>query len=82
MLKFLPVRLLWHSFNWLTRFAIVALSSIAVLFAIIIIALRYWLLPDIEQYHDSITSSLSAAIGNPVTIGRISGDAARIAVSA
>lgn len=74
MLKFLPVRLLWHSFNWLTRFAIVALSTIAVLFAIIIIALRYWLLPDIEQYHDSITSSLSAAIGNPVTIGRISGD--------
>ena len=74
MLNSFPVRLLWHSFNWLTRYTIVALSVIAVLIAIIVMALRYWLLPDIEQYHDRITASLSAAIGNPVTIGKISGD--------
>lgn len=37
-------------------------------------ALRYWLLPNIEHYHDSITSSLSAAMGNPVTIGKIQGE--------
>jgi uncharacterized protein (TIGR02099 family) len=36
--------------------------------------LRYWLLPDIEQYHDRITASLAGAIGNPVTIGKIQGD--------
>ncbi len=74
MLKFLPVRLLWHSFNWLTRLVIGALSVVAILIAILVIALRYWLLPDIEQYHDRITASLSSAIGNPVTIGRIEGD--------
>lgn len=74
MLKFSPVRPLWHSFNWLTRFVIVGLSAIALLMAILVIVLRYWLLPDIEQYHDRITASLSAAIGNPVAIGRIRGD--------
>ncbi len=46
----------------------------AVLIAFSIMALRYWILPDIEQYHDRITSSLSAAIGNPVTIGKIQGE--------
>jgi uncharacterized protein (TIGR02099 family) len=74
MLNFSPVRPLWRSFNWLTRFVIIGLSAIALLIAILVIVLRYWLLPDIERYHDRITASLSAAIGNPVTIGRIQGD--------
>ncbi|TAN86710.1 MAG: TIGR02099 family protein [Gallionella sp.] len=74
MLKSLPVRLLWHSLNWLMRLAIVASAVVAVLIALAIIALRYWLLPDIERYHDVITASLSGAIGNPVTIGKIEGD--------
>jgi uncharacterized protein (TIGR02099 family) len=74
MLNAFLVRLFWHSLNWLTRFAIVVLAVAAVLIAFAIMALRYWLLPDIEQYHDRITSSLSVAIGNQVTIGRIQGD--------
>jgi uncharacterized protein YhdP len=74
MLNSLPVRLLWHSLNWLSRL-IVALSAVAaVLIAFSNMALRYWLLPDIEQYHDRITSSLSAAIGSPVTIDKIQGE--------
>jgi len=74
MLNSLPIRLLWHSFNWLTRLAIVASAVMAVLMAVAIIVLRYWLLPDIEQYHGKITASLASAIGNPVTIGKIEGD--------
>ena len=74
MLNSLPVRLLWHSFNWLTRIAIVAAVSTALLCAIIIIALRYWLLPNIEQFHNQITTSISAAMGNPVNIGKIKGN--------
>lgn len=74
MLNSLPIRLLWHSLNWLTRLAIVVSVFAAVLIAFSIMALRYWLLPDIEQYHDRITTSLSAAIGNPVTIGNIQGE--------
>ena len=74
MLNSLPIRLLWHSFNWLTRFAIVASAVMAVLMAVAIIVLRYWLLPDIEQYHNKITASLASAIGNPVIIGKIDGN--------
>ena len=74
MLKSLPIRLLWHSLNWLTRLAIVASAVMAVLTALAILMLRYWLLPNVGQYHDRIAASLAGAIGNPVTIGRIEGD--------
>ncbi|MCK9355011.1 MAG: TIGR02099 family protein [Gallionella sp.] len=74
MLNSLPVRLLWHSLNWLTRLAIVASAAIAVLMAIVIVVLRYWLMPDIGQHHERIVASLSTAIGSPVTIGKIAGD--------
>src|ERR1035437_2331835 len=74
MLNSLPVRLLWHSLNWLTRITIVTTAVTAVLCAITIIVLRYWLLPDIEQFHGKITSSLATAMGNPVSIGKIEGD--------
>ena len=74
MFNSFSVRLLGHSLNWLMRLAIVVSAVAAVLFALAIIVLRYWLLPDIEQYHDRITASLAGAIGNPVTIGKIQGD--------
>ena len=45
-----------------------------VLVAVAIVVLRYWLLPNIELYHNNITASLAGAIGNPVTIGKIEGD--------
>ncbi|MCG6932137.1 MAG: AsmA family protein [Gallionella sp.] len=60
--------------NWLSRLIVVASTVAAILVAFSIMALRYWLLPNIEQYHDSITYSLSAAIGSPVTIGKIQGE--------
>jgi uncharacterized protein YhdP len=74
MLNSLPVRIIWHSLNWLSRLVVVASAVSAVLIAFSIMALRYWLLPNIEQYHDSITYSLSATIGSPVTIGKIQGE--------
>lgn len=74
MLNSRPVRLLWHSLNWLTRITIVMTAATAMLCAVIIILLRYWLLPDIEQFHGRITSSLTEAMGNQVTIGKIRGD--------
>ncbi len=67
-------RLLRRSLIWLARFAIVTSAAFAVLIAIAIISLRYYLLPDIELYHDRITTSLSNAIGSTVTIGKIEGD--------
>ncbi len=74
MLNSLPVRLLWHSLNWLTRLAIVLSAVATVLVAGGIIAMRYWVMPDIGRHHDRIVASLSAAIGSPVSIGAIAGD--------
>ena len=74
MLNSLPVRLLWRSFNWLTRLAIVISSVVVVLIALAIIVMRYWILPDIGQYQDRITASVANAIGSPVTVGKIEGD--------
>lgn len=78
MLNSPPVRLIWRSLNWLTRLTIVASAVMAVLTALAILALRYVLLPNVEQYHDRITASLASSIGNPVTIGRIEGDWQRL----
>ena len=71
MLNSLPARIIWHSLSWLTRLAVIVSATMAVLSALAIILLRYWLLPDIGQYHDRITAALTDAIGNTVTIGKI-----------
>jgi uncharacterized protein (TIGR02099 family) len=74
MLNSLPIRIIRRSLSWLTRFAVIVSATLAVLAALAIILLRYWLLPDIERYHDMITASVTEAIGNTVTIGKIEGD--------
>jgi uncharacterized protein (TIGR02099 family) len=60
--------------SWLKRLVIVATTGLAVLLALAIVALRYYLLPDVEHYHDMITASMASAIGNTVSIGKIEGD--------
>jgi len=68
------LRLAWRGLNHLTRVALV--SAVLLLFAGAgaLLALRYWVLPDIEHYHNDITAVASQAIGRPVTIGRIEAD--------
>ncbi len=74
MLNSLPVRILWHSFNWLTRIAIVVAGGALLLLAASILLLRYWLLPNIEQYHTNITAQVAQILARPVTIEKISAD--------
>jgi uncharacterized protein (TIGR02099 family) len=74
MLKFFTFRLLWRSLSWLKRLVIVTTTVLAVLIALAIIALRYYLLPDVERFHDMITASMSSAVGNTVSVGKIEGD--------
>lgn len=69
-----PVRILWHSFSWLTRVFILATVVAAMLLAFSIMGLRYWLLPNIERYHEQITSALTNSLGRTVYIEKISGD--------
>ena len=54
-----------------TRLAVVIATSLAIFGIVVAIALRYWILPDIEHYHQQIVMSASRAIGQPVEIGRI-----------
>jgi len=46
----------------------------AVFFALaaIVLAVRFWLLPDIERYRAEIVAAVSAAVGQPVRIGGLS----------
>src|SRR5574341_1811522 len=39
--------------------------------AAMVLALRFWLLPDIERYREDIVAAVSQAIGLPVRVGRI-----------
>jgi uncharacterized protein (TIGR02099 family) len=43
-------------------------------FAVIFLALRYWVLPNVEQYRGEIVAAISQAIGLPVKIGALATD--------
>src|SRR6185295_10825354 len=40
-------------------------------FAALVLAVRFWVLPDIERYRDDIVAAMSRGIGLPVRVGRI-----------
>lgn len=56
----------------LSRLLIWALIVVAACFSLLLLLLRYWLLPDIEQYRENIASAISHASGQHITIGEIS----------
>lgn len=43
-------------------------------FAAVVLSLRYWILPNIEQYREYIAQAVSTAANQRVTIGKISGN--------
>ena len=66
--------LAWRSMGKLTRFALELVLLLAIAGALLLLTLRYRILPDIEHYHEQITAAASAAIGQPLTIGKIEAD--------
>ena len=58
----------------LTRLALEIFLIFAIAGALLLLTLRYRILPDIERYHDQITAAASAAIGQPLIVGRIAAD--------
>lgn len=58
----------------MTRFVLLCGKVLAVISIVVLLALRYWVLPNIEHYHANITSAVSSAIGRTVTISRIEAD--------
>ena len=74
---------LYHRLHWLwpilalpllrrtVRVALWGLLAAWLIFAALVLALRYFVLPNIGAYHTQIEQALSGAVGQPVTIGRI-----------
>jgi uncharacterized protein (TIGR02099 family) len=43
-------------------------------FAVLVLGLRYWILPNIDQYRDGIAHIITKAINQRITIGKVSGN--------
>src|SRR5258706_13504659 len=43
-------------------------------FAVVLLTLRYWLLPNVENYREDIVAAISRSVGLPVKIGALSTD--------
>src|SRR5689334_12590678 len=56
--------------RWITRLLVV----VAGCFALLLLSLRYWVLPDIERYRDNIAQAISQAAGQVITIGEITAE--------
>lgn len=59
------------SARWLHRFIISALILAGLSFAVIVLSLRYWLLPNIAEYRHIISATITRAAGQRVDIGSI-----------
>ncbi|MGQ0545303.1 MAG: YhdP family protein [Betaproteobacteria bacterium] len=56
--------------RWLRALEVLAWFAIFA-FAALVLALRYWVLPDIERYRPDIVAAISSAVGLPVKVGAI-----------
>ena len=61
-------KILWR---WSYRIAIAALFLAGLVFASTVVALRYWILPNIGQYREDLAASITRAAGQHVAIGAI-----------
>ncbi|MGE5027967.1 MAG: YhdP family protein [Betaproteobacteria bacterium] len=59
------------TWRWSYRIAVAALFLAGLAFASTVVALRYWVLPNIGQYREDIAASITRASGQRVTIGAI-----------
>lgn len=55
----------------LFRVAVYALLTSWLLFAVMVMALRYWVLPHVGEYREVIAASLSRSVGQNIAIGSI-----------
>jgi uncharacterized protein (TIGR02099 family) len=74
----MPLRFAFHLFKhgslWVYRLLTFAVLTAAFLFAVVVLTLRYWVLPHVDEYRERIVDGLSRAIHQRVQIGRIEGD--------
>ena len=74
----MPLRFALHVFKhgslWVYRVLTFALLTAAFVFASVVLLLRYWALPHIDEYRQQIVDGLARATHQRVQIGRIEGD--------
>jgi uncharacterized protein YhdP len=65
------LRQTWRRLQW----ALAALAAVVVVVAaVVLLGLRFWLLPDIGLYRGDIAAALTRSVGLPVTLDRVQGD--------
>lgn len=66
----------WLRISSLTLYRLVTWSILGAgfTFALVVIALRYWVLPNIDQHRERITEAITAAVGQRVAIGKVAGN--------
>jgi uncharacterized protein (TIGR02099 family) len=69
-MKALSIRVYVWAWRMLVTLALLG----ALLLAAVVLALRYWILPDIERYRADIAAAVSNASGQRVTIGSVAAD--------
>ncbi|HUF19191.1 MAG TPA: YhdP family protein [Burkholderiales bacterium] len=65
--------LLKHGSLWAYRLATWAVLLFGLAFALGVIALRYWLLPNVDDWREPVANAVSRAVGQQVVIGTIAG---------
>ncbi|HSN40086.1 MAG TPA: hypothetical protein VLT92_07820, partial [Burkholderiales bacterium] len=72
----IPDKLKWLHVSsiWVYRMLTWVVLGAGFVFAAIILGLRYWVLPNIEQYREDIAQVVSQAAGQRIIIGKISGN--------
>ncbi len=58
-------------FRWHRHALVYGVLLMFFLFSAVVLTLRYWVLPDIAKYRETIATSISQAAGQRVTIGKI-----------
>ena len=58
---------------WLYRLVFWLVLVVGIAWALVVMVLSYFILPNIDEYAEPILSSVSQAIGQTVEIGRIEG---------
>src|SRR5688500_10420227 len=66
-LRHLAIRMRFHMKQLLRAFEVLAWFAFFAL-AALVLALRYWVLPDIERYRPDIVAAISQAVGLPVKV--------------
>ncbi|MDR3390745.1 MAG: YhdP family protein [Sulfuriferula sp.] len=66
--------MLAFSRRWLRRGILYILTPLAVALVALVLALRLWILPNLDQWRDSIAASISQSAGQKVTLGRLTAD--------